>query len=339
MTAFAPIPACALAASVLTWTVPALAASYGYTSLDAPGQYLTTIVGNPQSINDSDQVVGSTEDAAGHYQGFVWQNGQFTLFQQCDILQSINANGLAVGYIAPPVAGYCTVDTRTGRTLTYPVQANGNLRLLGINTARLVLADIVSRADITQGLTLAGKKTVKFAVPGSQNKYGGTFPSGLNDSGTIAGWYSDAAGAVHGFTTRSGGYDTFDVPGSSGTYPYVITADGTLGGGYLAGGQQTGFLRSGTSATTISPPGALTSYVTGIGPGGEVVGTWEDGSQAFHGFVLRGGIYTQIDMPGAVHTSIDGVNALGSLVGSYYDPQLLPHAFIAQCKAGLSCTQ
>jgi hypothetical protein len=51
---------------------------------------------------------------------------------------------------------------------------------------------------------------------------------------------------------------SFDVPGSTGTFPLDINADGDIVGRYGSGGRTHGFVRTADGAfTTIDYPGAL----------------------------------------------------------------------------------
>ena len=45
----------------------------------------------------------------------------------------------------------------------------------------------------------------------------GTTALGINDTGDIAGWYSDTTGKTHGFVYADGAFSTVDVAGASAT--------------------------------------------------------------------------------------------------------------------------
>lgn len=62
------------AACLLLAEVPAMAQSYGYTTLDFPGQ----TAGEAAAINDSNQVAGTFGDSSGAAHGFIWSGGTFT---------------------------------------------------------------------------------------------------------------------------------------------------------------------------------------------------------------------------------------------------------------------
>jgi probable HAF family extracellular repeat protein len=73
-----------------------------------------------------------------------------------------------------------------------------------------------------------------FVVPGATN----TYPHGINASGTVVGYYTDANTAYHGFErSRDGTITTFDAPGASttsglGTIPFSINDAGLITGSY-----------------------------------------------------------------------------------------------------------
>ena len=141
---------------------------------------------------------------------------------------------------------------------------------------------------------------------------------GINDSGQVVGWYSDASG-VHSFLLSGGNYIPLDVPG---------LAVGINDSGQVVGdGGHYGFLLSGGSYTwfdgpPIPPiPSGGTSFEDdtapmGINDSGQVVGLYgysyildtgiNTGLAFFaYGFLLSGGSYTRLDVPGAeVHPSL-----------------------------------
>ncbi len=65
----------------------------------------------------------------------------------------------------------------------------------------------------------------------------------------------------------------------------------------------------------------------GIGPGGDIVGTYTDAGGFQHGFLYRRGQFTTIDVPGALanttgylQTNARGISPTGDIVGSYVVP-------------------
>jgi len=67
--------------------------------------------------------------------------------------------------------------------------------------------------------------------------------------------------------------------------------------------------------TTINVPGAAWTNVNGINDAGQIVGTYQDASFNFHGFLGVGGVLTTVDQPGASSTNVNGINNSGQIVG------------------------
>jgi hypothetical protein len=67
----------------------------------------------------------------------------------------------------------------------------------------------------------------------------------INNEGAITGYYEDSSGVARGFVRSAKGSSTsFDVPGSTGTFPGSINRDGTVTGWYTdADGNYHGFVR------------------------------------------------------------------------------------------------
>lgn len=73
-----------------------------------------------------------------------------------------------------------------------------------------------------------------------------------------------------------------------------------------------------TTAVSFAPPGAVYTEVAAVAPTGEIVGYFQDGSLAYHGFSRSpSGEITTIDVPGATATYVFGVNSSGTVVGYY----------------------
>ena len=122
----------------------------------------------------------------------------------------------------------------------------------------------------------------------------GTFPFSpliINPNGQIAGYYTDANGAGHGFLRETDGtFATFDVPGAGtgageGTYSYAISQRGDITGYYIDSADVShGFLRDKNGViTTFDVPGSGTGPGQGT-YGGGFTAEWDN-----HGKLLRRG--------------------------------------------------
>lgn len=105
---------------------------------------------------------------------------------------------------------------------------------------------------------------------------------GINDSGTIAGYWGDGTVVPnHGFTTEK---------------PY-------------------------TTFTPENFPGATQTQVIGINSKADTVGFYVDASGVTHGFTFNGSTFTTVDAPGTAFNQLLGVNNPGTAAGySSVDP-------------------
>ncbi len=311
--------------------------TFTYTTLEAPGHTVTVTSGRPDALNDQDQVVGTTRDGKGRPEGFLWQSGSFTFYPQALRLTAINDNGLAVGF-GPAPEFILTIDTVTGEANTFPT--GSGVTLTDINDVGAITGQQQHDSTVL-GFVLQDGTRMRVMVPGSDVKDGGTFPTAIDASGQVTGYFEAPGQGEPGFIETNGHYTILNVPGSANTIPDFITASGVVGGSYTSDAllAPVGFIFLSGKYYAFLPPGAFSSGVTGIGPGGEVVGSYLDAQIKQHGFIYRNPNFHQIDVPGAAGTIISGVNAKGSLIGSYYDSDGRQHTYIAQCPEGGTCTE
>src|SRR5262249_11051263 len=134
-----------------------------------------------------------------------------------------------------------------------------------------------------------------------------TRASGINASGQIVGYYSDATGQ-HGFLYDQGSYITLDAPGSNGipgTQAYGINASGQIVGSYVdAAGNGHGFLYDQGRYTTLD------FGASGINNAGQIVGG---------NLLFDHGNYTTLDVPGSTWTQAAGINDSRQIVGTSHD--------------------
>jgi uncharacterized membrane protein len=116
---------------------------------------------------------------------------------------------------------------------------------------------------------------------------------------------------------------SFDVPGSTGTFPLDINASGDIVGSYASVGLTHGFLRTADGTlTTIDYPGALSTMASGVNSEGAIVGFYAMVAvpgplTERYGFLLRDGVFTPVDLPGSKFTSPLGINPEGDVVGRF----------------------
>ena len=137
-----------------------------------------------------------------------------------------------------------------------------------------------------------------------------TVPLGINDNGSIAGFYANLNQPSHSFVRDPlGDITTFDVPGSvNGTEALSINLQGAIAGTYTdASFVKHAFVRSPSGVfTTFDAPGAVYGTVAhSINKDGTVAGFYSDSDGVSHGFVrdLNGNFTTLSDIPWSINDS------------------------------------
>ncbi len=128
-------------------------------------------------------------------------------------------------------------------------------------------------------------------------------------------------------------YISFQVPGSTETFPQAINDSAVVTGDYLdSSGRQHGFVRDMWGRIeTFDPPDSTVTAPTSINEEGTIAGYYTDAKQVQHGFVrYRTGKIKTFDPPGSIQTVATSINERGIIVGSY---QILPlpgnyHSFV-----------
>lgn len=70
--------------------------------------------------------------------------------------------------------------------------------------------------------------------------------------------------------------------------------------------------------TNVLVPNATNTYVFGFGPKSSYVGSYFDGSNNEHGFVMQNGKMVQFDIPGALGTAVVAANATYNVIQGLY---------------------
>ena len=97
--------------------------------------------------------------------------------------------------------------------------------------------------------------------------------TGVNDSGEVVGFFTDDAGAVHGFTDIGSVFATIDAPGATTTQVLGVNNAGVAVGDFTdTFGSMHGFIDDHGAFTTIDAPGGTQTTVNGINDFNEIVG-------------------------------------------------------------------
>ncbi|HZP49273.1 MAG TPA: hypothetical protein VFB07_12090 [Vicinamibacterales bacterium] len=155
-----------------------------------------------------------------------------------------------------------------------------------------------------------------------------TEPTGINDSGVVAGtsWSSD--GTIHAFTYKSGTFTSMDFPAAPYNWGFGINNAGQLVGSYGFGphGPWFGLITDGTTTTSYQYLGQQTDG-RAINSSGQIVGEWDNGGPPERGYLKSGDTYIGLDMPGALQTYVLGINDASSMTGSFLASDGRLHGF------------
>ena len=207
----------------------------------------------------------------------------------------------------------------------------GLVALTGINRKNAIVGEDLATNGGFLGFRLRNSATRLVTVPGATQQAA----IGINDSGSIVGWYETAGStAEYGFIKHGNTVTTLD-DGTGSTLPTAISRDGTLVVGInLSADNITSWLYQNGAYTTLAAPGAAATFARGVFGTGWVTGTVVSGSGSSalsHGFIYHSGQYKSFDIPGAQETEVAGANARGEITGCYVD-SLGTHGFITKVR-------
>jgi probable HAF family extracellular repeat protein len=198
---------------------------------------------------------------------------------------------------------YTTIDFPGGGS-TYPTALNAKGQIVG---------HILTGGGSTTGFVW---EHGVFTLLGDNTR-----PVAINDSGQIAGSFTDSS--THGFLKDQKTFTVIDFPGAAVTNVNGINARGQIVGSYReeTDGPVHGFLLDRGTFTSIDVPDAVNTTALGINNRGQVVGS-ALGSAGTHGFLLSNGTLTVFDVPSGenefvTQTHAAGINARGDIVGDY----------------------
>lgn len=248
-------------------------------------------VGNTilSGINDRGDIVGNVVDSqsGGALFGFVYSNNTFT---------KIEAPGAA-------------------RTQVSAISNSG--KVVGNYSYYETFREFDSYGFIYDNGSFHGVN-----VPTPMNA--GTFPTDINGSGNLAGWYDWGVQDFFGFSYDGNTYK--DIYAGWETFATGITGGGDIVGFYQPEVDRNyGFIYDGTDVRDFTYPGAYDTYLTGVSESGMIVGSytlpvydpmfpdWPDMVVEGGSFLWDGNGFEKLDIPGA----LTDVNSDGWIVGSY----------------------
>lgn len=267
-------------------------------------------------INNNGTVVGTSADAFGNMQGFVWNGGSL----------------LALPGIPNSMQQYAVAINNSGTVVGSGAGANGQVPLRWQNgTVSLIGSGEGNAMAINDDGAIAGTlngqafRTVNGQVESLGSLNGGTWASayGINASGTVAGYGNTATGAMRGFVWRNGQTEQIGTFGGSSSYAMGINNAGqVVGHATNAQGYSQAFLYRDGWLTGLGTLGGSASYGYGVNRFGVAVGySWLSGDTGLAAFVYSDGkMFNLNDLVasnvGWQITEAYGINDLGQIVGT-----------------------
>jgi len=268
---------------------------------------------------------------------------------------AMNASGEATGYYSDPQGILHSFTLTAGGTLMEfdPPNSTGS-DAFSINDDGAVAGGVLD-ANGSHGFVRALDGTYTLFDPtGNASQVRSVFPTRINASGQIAGYYFDTNTVHHGFFRDANGTITlFDATGAGtasteGTYAFDMNTSGVIVGGVttgIAGGLATShsYIRNSDGTfTEFDPPtaGVNGSIADGINDNGVILGEFFDANTVNHGYVRNtDGSFVVLDDPSAAQLEYSltnlgtvprRINSSGAVGGLFSDSTGLRHAFIWQ---------
>jgi uncharacterized membrane protein len=263
--------------AVATCAADAPKLRFKFTSVEVPGAKATFTTG----INNAGVMVGTYEDSAGTYHGYILKDGKVTT------LDAPHSTTTSVGNIKP-----------NGSTEIVGGYLNARGRELGFLYINGHYSDIRG----PKGSTAAAANAI-------------------NDDGDIVGSYKDSNGVTEGYLLTKHGYTSFNVFMSQINAATGINDKGKLVYWSVSGisGDTTSYLYDikTQQSTEIDVPGATDSLAQDINNEGDITFEWLDSAGGAHGALLHAGKYYKFEYPKSPWGFATGLNDRNVMVGDY----------------------
>jgi hypothetical protein len=233
----------------------------------------------------------------------------------------INQYGNSVGWASTSGTLYGFVRYANGAINTYMAPGAAMTRFTRRNGQGITIgAYAFSPADgaTLHGLVFYNGRWQTLDHPNTAH----TYLNGINNYGSIVGYYKSSSTRYTGFKLKNGMYQDIRFPGAFWTMPEGIADNGTIVGSYrllnadgsISIGQ--GFiLQNGVYKKFDHPLGTGGTDVQEVNKYGVIVGNyWVD--SYVQGFIYTSGQFKDVILPGAYETTVSDINQYGVISGS-----------------------
>jgi hypothetical protein len=198
--------------------------------------------------------------------------------------------------------------------------------LIAVNASGMMLGNSTTEEDTSTCYLIDGSKKTAVKYPGARV----TTCGGINKSGVVVGYYTDAKNVVRGFSLTKGKYKavTLGTLVVKALYPTSISDNGTISGFYFGPIGAQIFTLAGKSILSFHVPATNATYGYGINNAGHISLVAETLSDGPHAYFKHGSTYTNADFPGASQTNPGQINNLDQIVGTYFDKNGMSHGYV-----------
>ena len=213
------------------------------------------------------------------------KGGKLRLFEPSGAMRvepwGINDSGVIGGFYEDDTnyKDHGFVRAADGTITTFDPSGADNTFVWSINAAGATTGWYEDGAGSIHGFMRGADGTIKdFEVSGAE-----TWPTGINDSGTVTGCYDNGTKCSGFVRSADGTTASFDAPNASKTAPEAINARGVITG---TADEIHGFVRyPGGKIATFDAPNATHTYAWGINKDGAIVGYYLDANEVVHAFM------------------------------------------------------
>ena len=163
---------------------------------------------------------------------------------------------------------------------------------------------------------------------------------GINNWGSILGWYTDSTGVAHRSKRWSNGSGiTLDYPAqfsgaNSGTLPTAINDKGVIVGSTQS--PYHAFIYHNGQWATLQYPNAVSTLLNGISNDGVIVGNAQLADGSNQGFLNKNGVFKVISPPNAsglgIGSGVTGISLRNGIILGFADFANSPRqGYVAQC--------
>lgn len=224
-----------------------------------------------------------------------------------------------------------TIEVLT--TFDYPGEGNST-QPSKINDHGDIVGQFVDPSGVARGFVRYRDGSFSAPIVEPNDAANFTQARGINNEGTIAGFYFGSDDKFHGYFLSGDTFTEFDVPGAGNTLVFGINNRGDFVGNTDVDATDHGYLSVDGVLTLFNIPGALETDVSSINDAQNSAGFYFDSAVVPHGFIRQrdGTLIFPIDPPGATQTLLFGNNDRGAKVGRYADSSGITHGlfFVGQ---------